>query len=73
MTITVRHIQKRQWPNIPLGGLGTDEFDIVHVVEGDGISGLVSNPPAGCFKVLNIYVDQNGKLAATWEDTPQGG
>lgn len=31
---------------------------------------LISKPPTGCYKVLNIYVDQNGKLQATWEDTP---
>lgn len=35
-------------------------------------SGLVSNPPVGCFKVTNIYVDQDGKLVVKWSDTPQG-
>jgi hypothetical protein len=71
MTITVRHIRTPIWPYLPLGGLNTKDFEIEHSVEGDGV--MVSAPPPGCYKVINIYVDQNGKLAATWEDTPQGG
>jgi hypothetical protein len=34
--------------------------------------GLVSNPPVGCYKVTNIYVDENGKLVVKWSDNPQG-
>jgi hypothetical protein len=30
--------------------------------------GIVSNPPAGCKKVTNIYVNQNGKLVVEYDD-----
>jgi hypothetical protein len=36
------------------------------------IVGMVSNPPPGCYKVINIYVDPTGKLIVKWSDTPQG-
>ncbi len=32
--------------------------------------GVISMPPEGCYKVINLYVDKNGKLIAKWEDTP---
>jgi hypothetical protein len=34
-----------------------------------GGSGIASNPPSGCYRVTNIYI-QNGKLVAKWDDTP---
>lgn len=30
---------------------------------------IVSNPPLGCHKVLNIYVDPDGKLKYTFDDS----
>lgn len=32
---------------------------------------LISTPPVGCYKVTNLYVNQNGKLAVVYDDTPQ--
>ena len=31
--------------------------------------GIISDPPPGCHKVLNLYVDQEGKLKYTFDDS----
>jgi hypothetical protein len=31
---------------------------------------LTSNPPTGCFKIVNIYLDRNMKLTLDYEDVP---
>ena len=30
-----------------------------------------SIPPSGMFKVVNLYVDTEGKLVVKWENTPE--
>lgn len=32
---------------------------------------IVSAPPAGCHKVVNLYIDVNGKLVVDWSDIPE--
>lgn len=31
-------------------------------------SGIPSDPPEGCYKVTNIYVNQEGKLVVEWDN-----
>jgi hypothetical protein len=49
------------------------ELITVDLAHTEKASVVISKPPIGCYRVLNIYVDQDGKLKAEWEDTPQGG
>jgi len=49
---------KHTWTTIPKTEL---------IASGEGI---LSDPPAGCCRVLNIYRDEDGKLAVQYEDVP---
>jgi len=49
---------KHTWTTIPKSDL---------VASGEGI---LSDPPSGCCRVLNIYRDEDGKLAVAYEDVP---
>lgn len=41
------------------------------IVDGDGHLLIVSNPPEGKCKVVNLYVDPaTGKLTIEWDDVP---
>jgi len=56
-------------------------FDLVEGHSHDGVNsrriviqvtGIVSNPPSGFCRVLNLYVDPaTEKLVVSWDDTPQ--
>ena len=51
---------KHTWTTIPKSEL---------ITAGEGI---VSDPPSGQCRVLNIYATPDGKLAVDWDDTPVG-
>lgn len=50
--------ERHQWTVIPKTEL---------IASGEGI---LSDPPSGCCRVLNIYRDEDGKLAVAYEDVP---
>ena len=31
---------------------------------------VISNPPSGCYKIVNIWRNQAGNIEYTWEDVP---
>ena len=50
-----------------------DRYGVSHEVEipSSPSSGIVSSPPSGKYKVINIYVDPaTGKCVVEYEDTP---
>lgn len=42
--------------------------NIVLQVEGGGADGILSNPPSGCYKITNLYVNGEGKLVVEYDD-----
>ena len=45
--------------------------DLHELVEGEGETIIVSNPPSGKYKVVNLFVDpSSGRLTVQYDDTP---
>lgn len=45
----------------------------IKAIEGHTINRVPSNPPAGSYRVTNIYVTPEGKIQVEYETTPAGG
>jgi hypothetical protein len=67
----------KAWPrphriSITVAELAPDTLALIASGNSRGEIGLTSQPPVGCYKIINIYVDEYGKLVVKWSDTPQG-
>jgi hypothetical protein len=70
--ISVKHIPKVRY--VQTGDRSPEHETVINPAEllallGGGVSGIISNPPSGRYRVTNIYVE-NGKLVAKWDDIP---
>lgn len=64
MPITVVHHTKFKRV-LPIGGgLDTNAWNEEHVVSGEE---SISNPPSGCHRITNIYVNADGKLVVEYD------
>ena len=32
---------------------------------------IVSNPPSGSYRIVNMYINEKGKLVIDWSDVPE--
>lgn len=54
---------------LPSGGEGYGSLAEVKTALGDmGVGGIQSTPPTGSFQIMNLYVDEVGRLVVEYED-----
>lgn len=55
-------------PSAGIGYVSLDEVEAALVSQGM----LNSTPPPGCYRVTNIYIDDQGRLQVMYEDDNEG-
>lgn len=57
---------------IGLDGLVATPLELEFEVESSLFKGavLISNPPPGAFKVINIFINSKGRVQLEYDDTP---
>jgi hypothetical protein len=74
VTHSSKILNKKTWIDPHLVSIEPQDLSpqVLAMIQAGGGGGIVSLPPIGCYKVINIYVDADGKLVVKWSDTPQG-